>query len=362
MCLSTVLLTASAEDSNIDGRYISNYRVDDDLSSKGRAASDDDLLYDYKDLKVIFAGYINLHNKWSYVNVNNYNRAFVAASSMPTNLYTISDLNRFAEMLPGNKYHIELKCSVASSSDGSVYNGNIKGKFSLFFCDSNNMSDLVEIVHIENYVVDNSFTLDLTIPDNWSGHARLGFKFSDMQDNGYGYYVAVNDVKVTDITNKNLDNALGKFADKISGLFDGLADAIGGFFDDLVEKIKGFFIPSEGFFDETKTKFDELLSAHLGFLYQAPALVGNVFGVIKDWSPPEQPTITLPAFDFKICETQVSLWQQQDYKFDFLSEQPWSTLYSFYKTFIFVLLAVAMVNLAIKKYHSIIDGGAGDDN
>ena len=219
-------------------------------------------------------------------------------------------------------------------------------------------------MNIKDYTANgNKITLDLLIPDTWSGHVALGFEFTNMTSfNGYGYYVDIHSVKVSDITNKNLDNALGKFAEKIRGFFDGLADKISGFFDALAEKIKGFLIPSEGFFEETKTKFDELLSAHLGFLYQAPALVGDVFGVIKDWSPPEQPTITLPAFDFKIGEDQIHLWDEQVYTFDFLSSQPWSTLYAFYKTFVFVLLVVAMVNLAIKKYHSIIDGGNSDDN
>lgn len=267
-------------------------------------------------------------------------------------------------MLSAEKFHVELKVFVGSSSSGSSYDNIIQGDFSLYFYDVNNRANRVEILSLHNYAANGTnLTLDLLIPDSWSGHAALGFTFSNMQSkNGLGYYVDIRDVKVSDITNKNLDNALSKFAEKIKGFFDGLADKISGFFDALAEKIKGFFIPSDGFFDEAKTKFNELLSAHLGFLYEAPALVGNIFGVVKDWNPPEQPTITLPAFDFKIGEDQIHLWDEQVYTFDFLGEQPWTTLYAFYKTFVFVLLSVAMVNLAIIKYHSIIDGGNEDDN
>ena len=373
VCLYTGLLTASAEDSsNVwepDGRYISNYKLNDVPSSSPKRSpskapsSESDLLYSYKDTKEIYANYIMPYNKWSYVLVDGYNRAFVPASSF-TSISSVTDLNHFDKMLSAEKFHVELKVFVGSSSTGLTYDNIIQGDFSLYFYDVNNRSNRVEILSLHNYSANGTkLTLDLLIPDSWSGHAALGFTFSNMESkNGLGYYVDIRDVKVSDITNKNLDNALGKFAEKIKGFFDGLADKISGFFDALAEKIKGFFIPSDGFFDEAKTKFNELLSAHLGFLYEAPALVGNIFGVVKDWNPPEQPTITLPAFDFKIGEDQIHLWDEQVYTFDFLGEQPWTTLYAFYKTFVFVLLSVAMVNLAIIKYHSIIDGGNEDDN
>ena len=376
VCLYTGLLTASAEDSSVsdtwipDGRYVSNYHIVDEPSGalrrsapfKASSASDDDLLYSYNDIKDIFGTYVFPFNKWSFVTVDGFNRIFVSPSNF-VELKSHSDLNHFSQMLSGEKFHVELNVAVGSSATGLTYQGIIKGNFSLYFYDSNNRSNRVEILNIKDYTANgNKITLDLLIPDTWSGHVSLGFEFTNMTSfNGYGYYVDVHSVKVSDITNKNLDNALSKFAEKIKGFFDGLADKISGFFDALAEKIKGFFIPSEGFFEETKTKFDELLSAHLGFLYQAPALVGQIFGVIKDWNPPEEPTITLPAFDFEIAEHQVSLWEETIYKFDFLSEQPWSTLYSFYKIFIFVFLSVAMINLAIKKYHSMI-GGGGDEN
>lgn len=163
--------------------------------------------------------------------------------------------------------------------------------------------------------------------------------------------LSICNLHITDMTTADLDNSLGKFGDRIQG-----------FFDNLIESIKGFFIPQEGFFDTVKQNFQSLLSEHLGFLYEAPEMVGTIFNVVKDWNPPESPTITLPAFDFDIGDEHIHLWDEQVYTFDFLSNQPWSTLYSFYKTFIFVFLSVAMINLAIKKYHSIIGGGESDDN
>ena len=192
-----------------------------------------------------------------------------------------------------------------------------------------------------------SYSLEFTTPNNIDALTPV------VKGGVYGteFLFYINDFTVTDITSEDLDNSLGKFGDRIKG-----------FFDNLVESIKGFFIPKDGFFDDVKSRFDKLLSEHLGFLYDAPSMVGSIFGVVKDWNPPEQPTITLPAFNFDIGNDHIHLWDEQVYTFDFLANQPWSTLYSFYKTFIFVLLSVAMINLAIKKYHSIVGGGDSDDN
>lgn len=193
-----------------------------------------------------------------------------------------------------------------------------------------------------------SVSIDVVMPDD-IGTLSASVSASITRPESFSFYI--NDFTVTDITSEDLDSSLGKLGNRIKG-----------FFDDLVESIKGFFIPDEGFFETTKEKFDALLSDHLGFLYQAPAMVRDLFQVISDWNPPEQPSITLPAFNFTIAGHAVHLWDEQVYTFDFLDSQPWSTLYAFYKTFVFVLLSVAMINLAIKKYHDIVGGGSSDDN
>lgn len=192
-----------------------------------------------------------------------------------------------------------------------------------------------------------SYSLDITMPNGVD--ALMPIVKGSVYGTEFLFYI--NDFTVIDITTEDLDNSLGKFGDRIKG-----------FFDNLVESIKGFFVPDEGFFETTKEKFDVLLSDHLGFLYQAPAMVGDIFQVVSDWNPPDQPSITLPAFNFTIAGHAVHLWDEQVYTFDFLSSQPWSMLYAIYKTFVFVLLSVAMINLAIKKYHDIVGGGSSDDN
>lgn len=234
-----------------------------------------------------------------------------------------------------------------TSAIGSSF--SLAGSVKIYYRDSSTGSDLsvLELAKLTNGSIQRSNTL--TMPDNFGDAGRIYFVFKNTSNSSVS--IRVDNFIVNDMTTADLDSSLGKLGDRIKG-----------FFEDLANTIKGFFIPQDGFFDTVKEKFDTLLSEHLGFLYEAPSMVGSIFGVIKDWNPPEQPTITLPAFDFDIGDDHIHLWDEQVYTFDFLSNQPWSTLYAFYKTSVFVLLSVAMINLAIKKYHSIVGGGDSDDN
>ena len=242
------------------------------------------------------------------------------------------------------KFTYYYRCSSAVGSSFSL-----AGSVKIYYKDSSTGSelDVLELTKFTNADIQRSNTL--TMPDNFGDAGRIYFVFKNTSNSSVS--IRIDNFIVNDMTTADLDSSLGKLGDRIKG-----------FFEDLANTIKGFFIPQDGFFDTVKQKFDTLLSEHLGFLYEAPSMVGSIFGVIKDWNPPEQPTITLPAFNFDIGNDHIYLWDEQVYTFDFLSNQPWSTLYAFYKTFIFVLLSVAMINLAIKKYHSIVGGGDSDDN
>lgn len=242
------------------------------------------------------------------------------------------------------KFTYYYRCSSAVGSSFSL-----AGSVKIYYKDSSTGSelDVLELTKFTNADIQRSNTL--TMPDNFGDAGRIYFVFKNTSNSSVS--IRVDNFIVNDMTTADLDSSLGKLGDRIKG-----------FFEDLADTIKGFFVPDEGFFETTKEKFDVLLSDHLGFLYQAPAMVGDIFQVVSDWNPPDQPSITLPAFNFTIAGHAVHLWDEQVYTFDFLSSQPWSTLYAIYKTFVFVLLSVAMINLAIKKYHDIVGGGSSDDN
>lgn len=359
---------ADGSDYNIvpDSPYITGLQVKDNdtgefiIKRPARAparssdSSGSDVVYSFKDI-VFFRGTGVTPNPESpiyadviqMITVNGYRgykflqksaEFYEKYNSFRTNPQTLSNLK------VGNKYHVTFNMKQSDNW----------GAYHLYLYDPVDPSRVISLAKKDfstSIGVNASFDFYVTIPETWTGAPTIRFEATQLANTGVYYQIFINDLTFSDVTNENLDKALGKFGDRIQG-----------FFDNLIESIKGFFIPEEGFFDTVKQKFDTLLSEHLGFLYEAPEMVGTIFNVVKDWNPPEQPTITLPAFDFDIGDEHIHLWDEQVYTFDFLNNQPWSTLYAFYKTFIFVLLSVAMINLSIKKYHSIIGGGESDDN
>ena len=90
-------------------------------------------------------------------------------------------------------------------------------------------------------------------------------------------------------------------------------------------------------------------------------MVVKIIQLFIDWQPSDTPYLEFPAVDFDVAGTHVHLWDKVHYTFDFLQNAPFSTLYAFYKTLVFCIISLAMINLAIKKYHNIIGGGS-DDN
>lgn len=241
------------------------------------------------------------------------------------------------------KFTYYYRCSSAVGSSFSL-----AGSVKIYYKDSSTGSELsvLELAKFTNADIQRSNTL--TMPDNFGDAGRIYFVFKNTSNSSVS--IRVDNFIVNDMTTADLDSSLGKLGDRIKG-----------FFEDLANTIKGFFIPEEGFFDTVKQKFETLLSEHLGFLYQAPAMVTKIIQLFVDWQPSETPYLDFPAVDFDVAGTHVHLWDKVHYTFDFLQNAPFSTLYAFYKTLVFCIVSLAMVNLAIKKYHNIIGGGS-DDN
>lgn len=374
-------LTVFADDETVlDGYHVDDVPYDTNFDAVLTASDDEYVLYSveddktYKSASVLSASEVDdsevLYKAKSITDFlplacfgssNKYTRAVVSSNgysginfvwdqaSKTNNVYTVT---RFAKsfygiLKPSRKYRVTFTVDIKNAA---------VGQFNFNLVDTS-ADDNVIVRLFSRQVAEGtgaslsgkqSVSIDVVMPDD-IGTLSASVSASITRPESFSFYI--NDFTVTDITSEDLDSSLGKLGNRIKG-----------FFDDLVESIKGFFIPDEGFFETTKEKFDALLSDHLGFLYQAPAMVRDLFQVISDWNPPEQPSITLPAFNFTIAGHAVHLWDEQVYTFDFLDSQPWSTLYAFYKTFVFVLLSVAMINLAIKKYHDIVGGGSSDDN
>lgn len=387
LCLlfcSQVLLPVSAEGSDetvLDGYHVDDVPYSSDFDSVLTASNDEYILYSadddktYKSAAVLSASEVDDSEVvYSFKSVTNFiptniwrgsnspSVSFPVSSAGYTGVkytwasndesqsfYHYTSMNAFSKLQGGRKYRVTFTVSFSRSSGSFVFYLANRSSSDSPIINLLNVSQTINMSNSSKFV-----SIDFTLPDG-SADVIPVIK-GTLYKSGNPYYNAteltffVNDFTVTDITSEELDKSLGKLGDRIKG-----------FFDNLIESIKGFFIPQDGFFDTVKEKFETLLSEHLGFLYQAPAMVVKIIQLFIDWRPSDTPYLDFPAVDFDVAGTHVHLWDKVHYTFDFLQNAPFSTLYAFYKTLVFCIISLAMINLAIKKYHNIIGGGS-DDN
>lgn len=129
----------------------------------------------------------------------------------------------------------------------------------------------------------------------------------------------------------------------------------------IAEKLKGLFVPSDGYFDALTTEFQEFFSERLGVVYELPEAVITILQQLIEFEPLTDgyyipiPEVVIPVRledgtyqDFQILE-------EQDYRFDFLSEGAIGTLYSFYRAFCWLTCILGLISLAIRTYADITD-------
>ena len=376
---SQVLLPVSAEGSDetvLDGYHVDDVPYSSDFDTVLTASNDEYVLYSadndktYKSSSALAVSESDssnvLYSKKSITDMIPKN--IWRGNDNPTKSFPVSDGHTGVKYVwannanPNNFYHTNeapllsfFKSERKYRISFSLTLPKVKGSFDFYLADRGNVA--VPVIPLVSVSVpassgsalssaSRSYSVDFVAPNGVA--ALVPVVKGTVYGTEFEFYV--NDFTISDITSEDLDNSLGKLGDRIKG-----------FFDNLVESIKGFFIPKEGFFDDVKERFDKLLSEHLGFLYQAPSMVVKILQLFVDWQPSETPYLDFPAVDFDVAGTHVHLWDKVHYTFDFLENAPFSTLYAFYKTLVFCIISLAMVNLAIKKYHNIVGGGS-DDN
>lgn len=147
--------------------------------------------------------------------------------------------------------------------------------------------------------------------------------------------------------------------DNMHNFFSSLGDRISGFFNDIWEKIKAFFLPSEGYFDEYSAKFNLFIDEHFGFLADFPDELSLLFNTIVGFEPSDPPYIDFPEIKLPMPGKTYTILEKQRYTFDFLGNQPWSTLYSAYQAFVWLAYCLMLIYLIRRKY-AVVFGGAAD--
>lgn len=151
--------------------------------------------------------------------------------------------------------------------------------------------------------------------------------------------------------------------DRISDFFTSLGDRISGFFDNLANKIKGFFLPSEGFFDTYVSDFQNYFKDRFGLLYELPDSVIGIMQQFIDYSPADSgysitfPEVVMPVLDNGDWYDKVII-EETDIRFEFLEQGAFKTLYSMYRSVVWMIFIFALINLIIRKSERVF-GGSG---
>lgn len=131
--------------------------------------------------------------------------------------------------------------------------------------------------------------------------------------------------------------------------------------DMIAEKFKSLFIPEEGYFDSLTTEFKNFFSERLGVIYELPEAVITILEQLIEFEPLSDgyyipiPEVSIPIRLEDGSIQNFRIFEAQDYRFDFLSEGAFGTLYSFYRAFCWLTCIFGLISLAIRTYTDITD-------
>lgn len=134
--------------------------------------------------------------------------------------------------------------------------------------------------------------------------------------------------------------------------------------NEIKQRFVELFIPSEGFFDEYTTSFQDYFRARLGILYELPDTVISILQQLVDFNPVTDgygidfPEVVLPVLDGGEWSDKV-LIEETRIEFDFLDEGPIARLYSLYRSALWLMFVFLLINLIIRKSNKVFGGGSG---
>lgn len=129
----------------------------------------------------------------------------------------------------------------------------------------------------------------------------------------------------------------------------------------ISDVIKSLFVPSDDFYNNFGNEIQSTAEEHLGILYAAPEQVINTLEKFVSFEPDRSNySLTLPAIKAPSFENGGLTWYQitddTPYEFDWINEQPYSILYTAYRSFVWLIFIICLINLCIHKYDQIMKG------
>lgn len=133
--------------------------------------------------------------------------------------------------------------------------------------------------------------------------------------------------------------------------------------DMIAEKFKGLFIPSDNFFDLYVQEIHIFFVDRFGLLYELPDAFIDILQQLVDYKPAEEgyyidfPEVVMPVLDGGEW-SDVVLIEETQVKFEFLDEGPIATLYSMYRSALWLIFIFLLINLMIHKANKVFGGGS----
>ncbi len=144
----------------------------------------------------------------------------------------------------------------------------------------------------------------------------------------------------------------------------GIWESIKSIPDMIAEKFKGLFIPDEGFFDTYTQEFQDYFADRFGILYELPGAVVDIFQQLVDYQPDEEgyyikfPEVVMPVLEDGEW-SDVVLIEETEVRFDFLDEGPIATMYTMYRSALWLIFIFLLINLIIRKSEKVLGGASG---
>lgn len=144
----------------------------------------------------------------------------------------------------------------------------------------------------------------------------------------------------------------------------GIWDTLKSIPDMIAEKFKGLFIPEEGFFDTYIQEFQDYFKDRFGLVYELSDAVLDILQQLVDYEPSDEgyyidfPEVVMPVLDDGEWR-DVVLIEETEVRFEFLNEGPIATLYSMYRSALWLTYIFLLINLIIRKGEKILGGNSG---
>lgn len=208
-----------------------------------------------------------------------------------------------------------------------------------------------------------NFNLVSTMP--YSKQSNTDFSFGSAAANGWGvsaYPTAESyQFQAEEERHKGILGSITSLGDKIKGFFDNLGNKIKGFFESLLDGIKSLFIPSADYFSNYAAQMKEFFEERFGFLYQLPEAVVTILQKLVTFNPKQSDySMTFPSLSAPSVNGGEVQWHKLTdetvFSFSFIENQPFSTLYTGYRSFIWLAYCIILLNFIVKKWNSIVGG------